>query len=153
MTPQKIDHPPLLDGGVHPFTLEEFRELTVDRFPESARRPMLFAQLEVYLQLLSGTGIKARLWLDGSYLTLKSEPDDIDLVVVFERASVNAMPTLARQQTSMLLNTRVVASRFKLHVFQVPSDQQGNLDYWLKLFGTLRDEITPKGIAELRVNL
>lgn len=152
MTPEKTDFPPLLAGGIHALTLEAFKAIAVECFPDSARRPMLFSNLEVYLAKLAATGIQARVWLDGSYLTAKPEPDDIDLVVVYESASVNGMAPETRQVLSILLNMNMMDSRFKLHVFKVPSTRQDSQAYWLKLFGTLRDEVTPKGIAELRIN-
>ena len=153
MTPGKTDFPPLLIKGLHPLGISGIEALTVARFPESARRPMLFSNLQIYLDKLAATGIKARVWLDGSYLTEKPEPDDIDLVVVFERESVRTMTAEAQQMLGILLNMNMMDSRFRLHVFKAPSDRQADLDYWLGLFGTLRDEVTPKGIAELRVNL
>lgn len=153
MTPEKIDFPPLLPAGLHSHSLESFWALAVEPFPNSARRSMLYTNLQVYLSKLADTGIKARVWLDGSYLTQKPEPDDIDLVVVFDGDSANALTPEAQRLLLVLLDMNIMDSRFKLHVFAVQSTNETGQDYWLHLFGTLRDEVTPKGIAELRVNL
>lgn len=152
MTPEKIDFPPLLAGGFHPFTLEELRRCTVDDFPESRRRPELFSALSVYLELLSNTGLKADVWIDGSYMSEKPEPEDIDMVVSFDPVSARAMPESARPVVMSLLDTNFVSARFHLHLFRVNQQDAEGVAYWSRLFGTMRDERTPKGMALLRVN-
>ena len=77
--PAKIAHTPLLAPGRHYMTLTELRRATVDAFPDSTRRPMLFAELARLHSDLIGAGAICELWIDGSYLTAKPEPDDIDL--------------------------------------------------------------------------
>lgn len=152
MTDQKIDYPPLLPEGLHPFDLSGLKRLTVDGFPDSGRRPSLFSTLGVYLDLLTATGLKASIWVDGSFMCSKPEPDDIDLVVVFDPDCADALSEAARPVANALLNTHQVKARFGLHVFPADSSMTEDLAYWRRTFGTQRDEITPKGLAELRVN-
>lgn len=152
MSPEKTDYPPLLQGGFHPMSLLELHQLTVSEFPNSQRRPRLFASLQIYLELLEGTGLKAEVWIDGSYMSSKAEPDDIDLVVCFDPGSARALSAEAQQQARTLLDTRIVGSRFNLHLFRIRNDDAAAVDYWSKLFGTMRDERTPKGMGLLRIN-
>ncbi|SEI90849.1 hypothetical protein SAMN04244572_04133 [Azotobacter beijerinckii] len=153
MTHEKIDYPPLLDGGIHPFTLDDLRQLTVQGFPESTRRPALFSALTIYLELLENTGLKASVWIDGSFMCTKREPDDIDIVVVYDPSSANKISESAMPVVNSLLNTNHVKARFGLHVFDVASDDPEGMGFWFQTFGTQRDERTPKGLAELKVNL
>lgn len=60
-------------------SLPELRRICVDRFSSSTRRPLLFAELERLTSDLTSLGIICELWIDGSFLTEKDEPDDIDL--------------------------------------------------------------------------
>lgn len=152
MNPEKIDYTPLLSAGLHPHTLESFKELTVKPFPDSKRREPLWSNLSVYLDLLEATGLKARVWLDGSFVTEKIEPDDIDLVVVGDLQSFPLMSVEVRQQLKLLLDTGFAKSRFGLHVFFIREDREEDAAFWLGFFGYQRDEVTPKGLAELRVN-
>lgn len=152
MTPEKIDHPPLLPGGFHPFTLQDLHQLTVNDFPESRRRSELFAALSVYLELLSSTGLKADVWVDGSYMSKKQEPDDIDMVVAYDPDSARSIPQSIRPALANLLDTNFVAARFNLHLFRVSQRDEEGIAYWSRLFGTMRDERTPKGMALLRIN-
>lgn len=152
MSPEKTDYPPLLQGGFHPFSLLELHQLTVSEFPNSQRRPQLFSSLEIYLELLEATGLKADVWVDGSFMCSKEEPDDIDLVVCFDPDSARSLSADAQQQARTLLDTHFVSSRFNLHLFRIMNNDPEALAYWSKLFGTMRDERTPKGMALLRVN-
>lgn len=151
-TEAKIDYPPLLDGGIHPYTLEELRQLAVESFPGAARRAALFDALKIYLDLLTNTGLQATVWIDGSFMCLKPDPDDIDMVIVFDPQSARQLSEAARPVVYNLLDTHYAFARFRLHVFRVSSDDHEGLQFWQQKFGTQRDERTPKGLAALRVN-
>ncbi|MDO7911373.1 hypothetical protein Q6A49_12600 [Pseudomonas sp. 22-AL-CL-001] len=153
MNQVKIDYPPLLPGGIHEYTLDSLRPLTVDSFPNSVRRKGLFGTLGIYLELLEATGFKGCAWIDGSFMCQKEEPDDIDLVLVFESKAIDDISEAARPALNGLFDTLTVKSRFNLHVFQVPLEDSRGLEYWKKHFGTQRDEVTPKGLASIGVNL
>ncbi|MDG9928286.1 MULTISPECIES: hypothetical protein [unclassified Pseudomonas] len=153
MEQPKIDFPPLLaDEGLHPHSLETLRVLTVDAFPESARRQPLYNALTVYLELLQSAGLKAFIWVDGSFMCTKLDPDDIDLVVVYDAQCVDELSESSIELLNGLLNTHQVKTRFGLHVFSAASNDNEALQFWSAQFGTQRDEVTPKGLAELRIN-
>jgi hypothetical protein len=59
--------------------LSELYALTVGRFPGSVRRPLIFAEFERLVDDLNKMNVVCELWTDGSFLTEKLEPDDIDL--------------------------------------------------------------------------
>ena len=64
----------LLPAGVHPAQWSLF----VDRFGASTRRRGQLAKLEIALRLLRDAGC-ARVFVGGSFVTAKSEPNDIDV--------------------------------------------------------------------------
>jgi hypothetical protein len=64
----------LLPAGVHPAAWPLF----VDRFGTSIRRREQLARLETALRLLRDAGC-ARVFVGGSFVTAKSEPNDIDV--------------------------------------------------------------------------
>lgn len=152
MSQEKIDYPPLLRAGIHPHSLSDLRALTVDGFPSSVRRSVLFAGLTVYVELLENAGLKSTIWIDGSFMCSKEEPDDIDIVVVYDPENVDSLSESAMPVVNNLLDTTFASARFGLHVFKVESTDQEGLDFWMQKFGTQRDETTPKGLAALRIN-
>lgn len=103
--------------------------------------------------MLESTGYKGFAWIDGSFMCEKPEPEDIDLLLVFDSETIDAISESARPVLNSLFDTRTVKSRFNLHVFPVRGEDKDGLDYWTQKFGTQRDERTPKGLAALRINL
>lgn len=72
---------PLLPPGRHLHSLSRFRQVCVDPFPESARRPLIHnAFLSLHNQVRNW-GLCGELWCNGSFLTRKPEPDDVDVVL------------------------------------------------------------------------
>lgn len=61
--------------------MDEVRRLCVDRFPTSASRHTIMVGLEHVVQELNSHAIEGELWVDGSFLTEKIDPEDVDLVL------------------------------------------------------------------------
>lgn len=79
MIPELDDR--VLPEGIHRCTVEEC-ENTFGRFSRSDRRPRLTATLRRYVQDARDAGIAVAIVIDGSYVTEKAEPNDIDLILV-----------------------------------------------------------------------
>lgn len=62
-------------------SFEELRNLCVERFPESSSRAALWKNFEQAYEEIISCGLCGELWIDGSFLTEKKEPKDIDLVL------------------------------------------------------------------------
>lgn len=147
----KVDFPPLLGRGIHELTLADLHSLTVHGFPGSKRRPALFECLKIYLELLRELGLIADVWIDGSFMCKKHEPEDIDMVVLFDPACVRDMTDATWNTVNNLLTTEYAKARFNLDVHAISKEDEDGRDFWVQKFGTQRDEITPKGLALLRL--
>ncbi len=84
----KLEFPPLLSPGRHPMALAALNQLCVSNFPLSQRRAPLMNVVKDVLLSLSIEMIPAEVWIDGSFLTQKIEPDDVDLVVLLEAKNI-----------------------------------------------------------------
>lgn len=73
-----LDQYGLLPVGVHDCTLDEIKT-TFGLFQTSDRRPKLFQKLQ---ELISEARFARSLLVDGSFVTAKPDPNDIDLVLV-----------------------------------------------------------------------
>ena len=62
-------------------TLIEVRQLCVDNFPNSETREPVMNGLEYVVYRLTEAGICGDLWVDGSFLTEKIDPNDVDLLL------------------------------------------------------------------------
>lgn len=83
----------------------------------------------------------------------KDEPDDIDMVLVFQSEAIDNLSESVRPVLNNLFDRVTIKNRFKLHIFPVRAEDQEGLAFWKQKFGTQRDEVTPKGLASIGVNL
>lgn len=93
----KYDHAPLLAPGRHYLGLSDIERLCVHQFEGNARshREKLFYALEDFIQLLLVQKIRCDIFIDGSFLTAKKDPDDVDVIVSIEH---EVFESLSEQQ-------------------------------------------------------
>ena len=126
-----------LPAGIHAGEWHEFTQILGFNVE---RREMLL-ELNSFLQRASHLG-GLRVLIDGSFVTLKESPNDIDLVLI--------LPSdfdFSEQQVSELYR---VAEESRLHLFVALEGDVTELRRWSRFFGIDRDEI-PRGIVELRL--
>lgn len=127
--------------------------------------------LEFVASILQSERVVGDLWIDGSFLTEKINPDDADIVLYMQSAFTETM-TMAQQTTvDWLCNVAEVHSVARCHCFAITRWPEGHPEhelgeysyaYWLKQWGfprgvdlppSSRAELTsePKGIAVLQL--
>lgn len=151
----KPDFPPLLAPGMHKLTLIDLQALAVTPFPGDAQRAALYQNLINWVGALNACGVNGTLWLDGSFLTEKPSPSDIDCVLWYPQwsSSVNATPT-SQQQVQRLLSKPSARGLFGLDLYVEAPDQLQLVHrqaYWRGFFGFCHDRVTAKGLAEVGI--
>ena len=103
-----------LPPGAHDASMEEV-EIAFGRFQESDRRTILFRRLVEYIAELRSLGHAQEVLLDGSFVSAKASPGDIDLIVVYPEAfnfSANLTPaeynTIERRRVRRIYGFDVV---------------------------------------------
>ena len=149
--PLTQDFPPLLPDGLHPRTLDEVQTQCVDAFANSQSRPQLLAGLRTLVQILSTDGLRGDLWIDGSFVTRKLNPADVDVVL-----HVSDDPELTDAQwdriesfASAEFRTRVREDYGCDFYFMLERDILDS--YWRKQYGTDRNGRI-KGIVVISIN-
>jgi hypothetical protein len=97
----KYDHAPLLAPGRHYMSVADVEALCVQRFsgPSGECRQRLFYAFEGFVQSLLQAKIRCDVFVDGSYLTQKPQPDDVDVIVSVEHG---VYETLSNEQKNLL---------------------------------------------------
>lgn len=146
----KAEFKPLLPPGLHPHDLDGLRRLCVDRFPESITRPRIMQKLSDLVSLINRTSIPAKVWVDGSFLTEKLNPDDVDIVLVVDKLALLGCSDEARQFVEWFRNTRLYELYRCDNYFFVVDDSDPRSEYvyayWLRQFGFSRG-VEMKGLA------
>jgi hypothetical protein len=150
---KKPDFPPLLSPGVHNLTLAELQAIAVAPFMADARRALLFASFQQWFNKLQAMQVRAILWIDGSFLTSKYGPDDIDCIMWDPTESI---PLTDQQwvEVRRLTNRNAVKVQYGLDFYiENPSSEERlhRQAYFRGLFGFQHDEKTPKGFVELKL--
>lgn len=77
----KSEYPGLLPLGWHQKSMAELRKVCVDRFPLSSTRDMIMGGLEDIVNKLRSHNLVGDLWVNGSFMTEKINPNDVDVVL------------------------------------------------------------------------
>ncbi|WP_312435456.1 DUF6932 family protein [Janthinobacterium sp.] len=149
----KPDFPFLLQPGIHKVSLTELEAIAVTPFPTDAKRQQLFAFLRQWIGELRALNVSAILWLDGSFLTQKPGPGDIDCVLWNPSCST---PLTAPLQTQIfqLLDANILDAQYSLDFYmETPASHElfHREAYWKGLLGFQHDRVTAKGFVEISI--
>lgn len=149
------EYPPLLGAGFHPVNLESLKELCVAPFSSSDTREDIMSGLESLLAILRDSDITGELWIDGSFLTSKIDPKDVDIVLRLEPNFIDEASDEQVQTIDWFGDNRSEDYRCDSYVFiEYPKghdlEGEGEWDraYWIRQFGFSRRE-DHKGITVL----
>ena len=138
----------LLPSGIHDTTLDEIRQ-RFGSFQGSDRRIQLFNQLHQLVGELSRSGRFATVIVDGSFVTAKPAPEDVDLIVVLRRDhdwNIDLGPS-----DYALVSRPAIRRRFGFDVL-VATDGGSDYQRYVEFFGRVREDASVrKGI--LRIEL
>ena len=107
----------LLPPGVHDMSLEEVGTL-FGSFQQNDQRPRLFAKLEELVLEAKVVGFVRFLIIDGSFVTSKPAPGDIDLIIVVEPGILDQREWAPREYN--LLSRNRLRRRYPFDFFVVP---------------------------------
>ena len=144
MLPELTEHG-VLPPGSHRATLDEI-EFQWGTFQRSDRRPQLLTLLREFVQDVRRCRWIQRLLLAGSFVTEKNEPNDIDVLIVFESGA--DFVALRPHEYNVLCQAgaqRRFGPGIDLHVVE---DSSEAMERWLRFFQRDRSGHTV-GIVEV----
>lgn len=149
----KPDFPALFAPGIHQENLSSIESVAVLPFSADVRRSLLFNQFDAWIKELRAINLSARIWIDGSFLTEKPSPDDIDCVLWIPRFTVE--PTKeSYQKLGMLFDKTAAKINFNIDLYVElphPNELVHREAYWKGFFGYCHDRVTAKGFVELTI--
>jgi hypothetical protein len=138
----------VLPPGVHLCTMDEVKERFA-RFRNSDRRVRLYRQLLEYVDKACDISAVQALIIDGSFVTDKAEPGDIDLIVIVSAALLEEQSLSPHVYN--VLSKRQVKKKFDFDLFVV-RDGSEELQKQVEFFSQVRGRSgARKGL--LRVDL
>jgi predicted nucleotidyltransferase len=144
----------LLPPGTHLLDLSELYQLVVCSFaPNHGRREHLFQRLKAFLNYFRLLGFNpAEIYLDGSFLTSKTNPSDIDILLVLNMGEVAALPRKVQDLLYKEFGDGAAKSKFECEVVLAPSADFRMIENRLNFFRNLDAKSTfkKKGIVKLK---
>lgn len=137
----KHAHPPLLPPGRHVMRMDDLHKLAVLNFPTSATRSVLFQELSRLHSDLEAANVVCELWIDGSFLTEKIDPNDIDLTFSCFASDFDNLDQVLRNDIMTILNGgKQYSKQLDTYIcFRFlrtdPRSMADNTNYWSEKWG------------------
>jgi hypothetical protein len=127
-----------LPPGIHKATLREFEK----RFCEqTAERRELFVKFGNLLSLLEKhKNMILHIIIDGSFVTLKPNPGDMDIILILAKDFDFESPEALRLQRAKAV--------FNIHLVPLLEEMQSEIRSWTDFFGHDRER-RPRGLVEV----
>ena len=154
----KEEFPPLLEPGFHNMTLADLRAMCVAAFPLSKNRSKIMDGVDKFVEMLRAEGVVGDLWIDGSFMTQKLDPEDVD-VVLSVHSSFYEKGTESQQTLLDLVLTADFKSDYFCDAFLCWEYDKGDelywdgewwRAYWIRQFGFSRG-VQTKGMALIQL--
>jgi len=145
-----VEYTPLFAPGFYAVPFEGLKEnltkLLVSPFADSRCRELLLTHLLALLVEVSGVCIFTEAWIDGSFVTDKEEPNDVDVVLWYNAAS-SISPRELRTYRE-LKDNNLMMSHYRCDVYLAKNGDDKLRRYWENWFGKDRTG-TQKGIIRI----
>jgi predicted nucleotidyltransferase len=138
----------LLPEGVHDCTLDEIRD-RFGAFQRTDHRCRLFERLERYVAAARASGLVVAVIVDGSFVTAKDEPSDVDVIVVL-RKDHDFRATLRPMEYNVVASGQI-RRMYRVDAVVARSDSDDFVRF-VALFSLLRDQPDArKGMVRIRI--
>lgn len=147
----------LLPPGIHRCTGGEIKATFVDKFPGSTTRPKLIDGWRLHRRALAEISSPRHQWVDGSFVTSKQDPADIDVASFLDGLAVDALEPHMFQLLRVLTGGNYTRQAWGCDSYLVTIYPSGHVhhdlyrrtrDYWKNWFGRTRDG-RQKGFLEV----
>ena len=144
-----------LKAGLHDWTIEEIKDRLVNQFPTSTTRPSIMTGFEQLRSEMVGLKVEVEQWLDGSYVTKKENPGDLDLLNCISEDAVNKLSPPQQHSLYQLVSGKATKATHHCDSYYLVTVPDGHpasdfcrqqRKYWMGEFGYDRND-QPKGIV------
>ncbi|RAJ90062.1 hypothetical protein LX87_05541 [Larkinella arboricola] len=153
---KELEYPPLHPEGIKDIDEEQLYPVFVQPFGRGQAhdyRQNLLIQFGQFINQFKRLGLKAELWIDGSFCTRAPDPSDVDLVFFFDLIAIDQLEGDKRDLFERLFtNRKFMKAQYRVEVFYEANSDLLAYQKWQRDFGTCYDDVTPKGIFRIYFN-
>jgi hypothetical protein len=149
----KKEYDPLFEYGFKEIALWQIDSIFLEPFGENEQRKRLINRFNAYLNEFSYLGINAELWIDGSFSTIKPEPEDIDVVFLLDDNEVNNLKNRKLKLfEDLFLDREMVKARYSVDVYFIDRNDEIEKQKWITTYGFDSRKINSKGIYKIQLS-
>lgn len=144
-----------LEPGLHPMSPEEMKTAFVTGFPHSSTRPLIMEGYLRHYQALKHVVDGFQQFVDGSFVSNKNDPGDVDIVCFIDADTVDNLSVDDQLKLKALVAGKATKAIYHCDAYfalscapshPAFSEARSVRKYWMGEFGFDRQE-TPKGIV------
>ncbi|NHZ44575.1 DUF6932 family protein [Massilia aquatica] len=149
----KIDYPPILRPGIHVMTLDQIRDTFVAPLREATPRLRMFSLFDQWVARLRQLNVTGTLWLDGSFVTRKPDPGDLDCVL-WNPSFTGPISEESKIEVRTMTDYASAKALYGIDLYiatPLPNRKMASEAYWRGIFGFQHDGRSAKGFVELKI--
>ncbi|ATQ78365.1 hypothetical protein CR152_30540 [Massilia violaceinigra] len=134
-------------------TLDQIRETFVAPLPEATPRLRMFSLFDQWVVRLRQLNVTGTLWLDGSFVTRKPNPNDLDCVL-WHPSFAGPVSEESKIEVRSMIDRASAKAVFCIDLYialPLPTEKMAAEAYWRGLFGFQHDGKSAKGFVELKI--
>ena len=134
-------------------TLDQMRDLFVEPATDNAARARMFALFDQWVHRLRQLNITATAWIDGSFVTRKPEPSDLDCVLWLP-PGMPPVPEQGKIEALTLTDRGAASTMYGIDLYielPTPDNRLHREAYWRGMLGFQHDRHSAKGFVELTI--
>jgi hypothetical protein len=148
-----------LEAGIHDMELPTIEEHFVNGFPSSSTRPKIIAGYKKHRAELEHLNLNIEQLLDGSFVSTKNDPNDIDLVCFIDADTMDKLSPNEQEKLRELLSGKFTQQYYSCDAYLCPTVPETdpryqscieNRKYWIEFFGHDRST-KPKGLLRAKI--
>lgn len=149
----KKEFDPLLENGFKEIALWQLDSIFLEPFGENEQRKQLINRLNAYLSEFLYLGLNAEIWIDGSFSTIKPEPEDIDVVFLLDETEINSLnDKKLKLFEELFMNREIVKARYSVDVYFIDKNDEIEKQKWITIYGFDTRKINSKGIYKIQLS-
>lgn len=148
----KKEYQPLFEKGFQEIGLWQLDSIFLEPFDNKEQRKHLIDRFMAYINDFQFLGLDAEIWIDGSFTTLKPEPQDLDVVFLLNKNDVN---TLDEKKASvfeeLFVKREHIKARYSLDVYYIDINDEEEKNKWILTYGCDSSNLNSKGIYKIKI--
>jgi hypothetical protein len=142
------EYPALRPSGFYDIGIDDLERIFVGPFGAAgSHRRRMCERFKAWFSAMEELGVPFEVWIDGSFVTAKPKPADIDIVWLFDGESIQRLKPETVDRLDELMDSAML--KYSCHVFPAPKEDADVCIRWKEMFEGYRNKKQSKGLFRI----